>query len=101
MARRFITRRDIEEAIASGTCEIEVDDEVTVTDLAREHALARGVRFVRASNAPAAPASGQGSGDGPDLRGRVRAAVVARLGAEPDGLDAIIDSVLARTAARG
>lgn len=101
MARRFITRRDVEEALARGLCEIEVDDEVTVTDLAREQALARGARFVRASSAPAATPPAAGAGDGPDLRGRVRAAVVSRLGAEPDGLDAIIDSVLARTAARG
>jgi hypothetical protein len=101
MARRFITRRDVEDALARGLCEIEIDDAVTVTDLAREQALARGVRFVRASSTPVAPPPGASTGDVPDLRGRIRAAVVSRLGAEPDGLDAILDSVLARTAARG
>ena len=98
MARRFITRRDIETALERGICEIEVDDAVTVTDLAREHAQAAGVRFVRVAVGAAPPRTGAVSAPAAgDLRERVRASVVARLGAEPDNLDAIIDDILART----
>ena len=97
MARRFITRHDVEAYLDRGICEIEVDDAVTVTDLAREHAQARGVRFVRVAGGAAAPPAGGVANPAPgDLRARVRASVVARLGTEPDNLDAIIDGILAR-----
>jgi hypothetical protein len=95
MGRRFITRHDIDEHVERGVTEIEVDDAVTVTDLAREHALARGVRIVHVGDTRGAEKRPQGL-RGPELRATVRSAVIARLGAEPADLDAVLDRVLDR-----
>ena len=136
MRRRFITKQDIDECADAGTSTIEIDEHVTVTDLAREHARSRGVRLVdtspsthgaavtgpsaagaaaAGSEAPAGGAAAGGgapsdgaasagdtagashtSADRAQLHGQVRAAVIARVGAVPEGLDAAITRVLTR-----
>ncbi len=108
MKRRFITKADIDRVAESGQQVLEVDGPATVTDLAREHAMQRGVRVVL-SGGPggggpvdrrhgvypeSAPA---GAASDPGLVRRVRAAVVAKLGQAPEGLDETIERVLRRT----
>jgi hypothetical protein len=93
MSRRFITKVDIDALAEAGRDTLEVDQATTVTDLAREHALARGVRIVRQGEDARPQQSTTGNLD-EDLRSRVRATVIARLGSEPDGLDAVLDREL-------
>lgn len=107
--RRFITRHDVEDAAASGQ-PIRVNQRDVVTSEAAQRAADLGVRIERdgtaraassssamtsLSTAPsrtAAPVARTASAD--DLRRAVRAAVLAELGSEPPGLDAVIDRVL-------
>lgn len=93
MSRRFITKVDIDALAQAGRDILEVDQATTVTDLAREHALARGVRIVRQGE-DVRPQQSATSNLEEDLRSRVRATVIARLGKEPDGLDAVLDREL-------
>jgi hypothetical protein len=119
--RTFITERDIVDVCASGVTELELDDDVVLTDVAREKATALGLRLRRvesrdnqterllknlgASEAYAAPSSPwagpaePGSGVVEDnLVERVKAGVIANLGTtEFNGLlDQVIPQVLAR-----
>ena len=107
--RRFITRHDVEDAAASGQ-PIRLRGRDVVTSEAAQRAADLGVRIERdgaagaASNSSAmtslstapsrtvAPVARTASAD--DLRRSVRAAVLAELGSEPPGLDAVIDRVL-------
>jgi len=82
MPRRFFTQRDVDELADGGCTELVVDDATTLTDLARERARERGIALV------SAPTGGD------PVRTSVRAAVIARLGGEPPGLDAVIDRVI-------
>jgi hypothetical protein len=93
MSRRFITKQDIDTLADAGEQVLEVDDQVTVTDVAREHARERDVRIVARDRAttPAALPSGDAS-----VRERVRRAVIAQLGVEPEQLEAVIDRALER-----
>jgi hypothetical protein len=93
MSRRFITKQDIDTLADAGEHVLEVDDRVTVTDVAREHARERGVRIVARDPAtpPGAPAGGEAQ-----VRERVRRAVIAELGTEPEQLDAVLDRALGR-----
>jgi hypothetical protein len=100
VARRFITKADIDELADRGETTLELDARATITDLAREHAQQRGVRVVRAADAHApaaathdAPASATEPGSD-EVRAAVRSAVIGRLGEVPGGLDAAIDRVL-------
>lgn len=88
MSRRFVTQKDIDALAEAGETVLEVDDQITVTDLARERARDRGVRLVPVANA-AAPI------DTP-LREKVRRGVIAELGTAPPGLDAAVDRALQR-----
>ncbi|GAB2859236.1 hypothetical protein [Nocardioides pacificus] len=90
MARRFITKTEIDQIADRGETVLEVDPRTTVTDLAREQAQQRGVsiRRVEAVDGPASP------GSDPPVRARVRSAVIARLGEVPGDLDAVIDRVM-------
>ena len=107
--RRFITRHHVEDAAAAGQ-PICVQGRDVVTDEAAERAFDLGVRIERdrvvrtasgssamssaaVSSPPAAVPVARAERDA-DLRGAIRAAVVAELGAEPSGLDAAIDRVL-------
>ena len=105
MARQFITSTQIDELVERGETRLEVDDRTTVTDLARERALQRGISVVTVGR-PAQPGAPSGSvadapgvtqSVGPDtdrLRAAVRSAVLAAVGEAPPGLDAAIDRVL-------
>ncbi len=105
--RRFITRTHVEDAAASGQ-PIRVTGRDTVTDEAAQRAADLGVAIERdGSGARGATGSGPGSPTraagaapasvaltGDELRSVVRAAVVAELGTQAPGLDAVIDRVL-------
>jgi hypothetical protein len=100
MSRRFITARDVDDLADAGATELPVDEQTTVTDVARERARERGVAIVHGATPAPAPASAAGPVPSvpPAERGRVRAevraAVIARLGTEPPQLERIIDQVL-------
>ncbi len=90
MPKTFYTERDIVDLASRGVGSLEVNDDVVLTDLAREEALKRGVRLVRSN--------GQHSEDGgqAELVHRVKAAVIARLGDQVDAklLDAVVTNVV-------
>jgi hypothetical protein len=90
--RRFITKSEIDALVDQGIDVIEVDDSLTVTDIAREHARQRGVRIVRVEKAAAA--ADAGTLPPGVLRASVRKAVISRLGVEPPDLDRVIERVL-------
>lgn len=127
--KTFYTERDITDMHARGVTEIEVDDNVVLTDLAREKAISLGVKMKLVSqrsgqpdalprlavasqiqlppavNGPAAkpaPATSPAATSQTDVAAQVKAAVIARLGtsAHNDLLDQIIPQVLARLTQR-
>lgn len=90
MAKTFYTERDIIDLAARGETSLEVNDDVVLTDLARDEAMKRGVRLVRRNNGQAEdPAQAE-------LAHRVKAAVIARLGDQVDAklLDAVVTKVV-------
>jgi hypothetical protein len=96
LRRRFVTRADVEDAHRAGQG-VTLGPTDVITHEAAQRAADLGVPVERpprsapptvAGRAPASPSDG--------LRAAVRAAVVAELGEEPPGLDAAIDTVLAR-----
>jgi hypothetical protein len=118
--KTFYTDRDIEDMHAAGVTEVEVHDDVVLTDLAREKALALGLRLksvekqdrqaermLRALGTHLPPAkrasassptnSSLSPADG-ELVSRIKAAVIAKLGTSDynDLLDQVIPQVLAR-----
>lgn len=121
MPKDFYTEKDIEDLVKRGVLSLEVNDDCVLTDLAYEKANRLGLKLVRSrpENPPGAPvrpyisekaaarpamaaplvpnqpiAAAQG-----DLPGRIRSAVVAKLGAQVDPalLDSIIERVLKST----
>lgn len=118
--KTFYTVRDIEDMHASGVVEIETHDDVVLTDVAREKAIALGMRLkaveqtstptassgisggtVHATGSPSPPPSGQQAiKDIPsaDMTLKVKTAVAARLGTDKynDLLDKIIPQVMAK-----
>ena len=117
MPKTFYTERDIEDLARQGVAALEIDDDVVLTDLARDRAMRLGVELIRehdkppaaperpyiASQAPSASskASASAVSSAPEssvdhLHQRVRTAVVARLGdsVDPKLLDTIITRVL-------
>ena len=90
MAKKFYTERDIDDLHARGVTALEVNDDVVLTDLAREMALKNGMRLVRTN--PAHPEDGADA----ELVHRVKAAVIARLGDQVDAklLDAVVSKVV-------
>ena len=95
MAKRFLTARDIDQHADQGVFEIEVGDDLVITDIGQERARERGVKLIRlpqGTKTPTHPAC-EGAQEDP-LEARVRAAVINRLGSAPDNLDAIISKVL-------
>lgn len=95
MPRRFVTRTDIDAIADAGQAELLVDELTTVTDIAREHARERGVRLVKQLAPAPPPGAPVTTASDDDLQASVRAAVIARLGHTPPGLDAALDHVLA------
>lgn len=91
MPKTFYTERDIQDLVARGITSLEVNDDIVLTDLARDEALKHNLRLVTTKPAPnAAPAVDETD----ELIHRVKAAVLARLGGEVDG--AVLDSVVTR-----
>ena len=87
---RFVTEQDVLEAAGRGEQVLTLEPGARVTDLARETAQRLGVRLVHADEVAVASQPRQAS----DLHDHIRTAVIARLGMEPEGLDAIIAGVL-------
>lgn len=92
MPKTFYTERDVIDLVARGVTSLEVNDDVVLTDLARDEAIKRGLRLVK--SAPAASAAAAAAGDTGELIHRVKAAVLARLGEQVDA--AVLDSVVTR-----
>lgn len=121
MPKTFYTERDIEDLAKRGVLSLVVDDDVVLTDLARDKARRLGIELLREHDQPPSaperpyitkivspsasnpeqalsgqdsPASRASSND--DLHQRVRDAVLARLGdsVDPSLLDTIIRRVL-------
>ena len=98
MTRRFITKRDIDLVADAGRDTLEIDDLMTVTDVAREQARARSVQLVRVHT----PVGGNGHAAEDDVPGptrsavreQIRRAVVEKVGSEPPDLQRIIDRML-------
>ena len=90
MPKTFYTERDVIDLVARGLTTLEVNDDVVLTDLARDEALKRGLRRVK-SAPPAAPAAAD---ETEALIHRVKAAVLARLGEQVDAQ--LLDSVVTR-----
>jgi hypothetical protein len=121
MPKEFYTEKDIEDLVKRGVLSLEVDDNSVLTDLAYERANRLGVKLIRvqADNPPGAPvrpylsekstprpATSAPSMAAPvapppqdDLSGRIRSAVIAKLGTQVDPvmLDTIIERVLKST----
>ena len=118
MPKEFYTEKDIEDLVKRGVLSLDVNDDCVLTDLAYEKANRLGVKLIRSrpDNPPGAPvrpylsgkvgaqpamaAAGTAAqaGEG-DPRGRIRSAVLAKLGAQVDPalLDSIIERVLKST----
>ncbi len=124
MPKEFYTEKDIEDLVKRGVMSLNVTDDIVLTELAYEKANRLGMKLVRsqADNPPAAPvrpylsekvagraapaaaafvapsAAVAPSAQG-DLRGRIRSAVIAKLGTQVDAalLDTIIERVLNST----
>lgn len=90
MPKTFYTERDIVDLLNRGETSLEVNDDVVLTDNARDMALKRSMRLIRTN--PAHPEDGAGA----DLAHRVKAAVIARLGDQVDAklLDAVVSKVV-------
>jgi hypothetical protein len=121
MPKEFYTEKDIEDLVRRGVLSLEVNDNCVLTDLAYERANRLGMKLVRsqADNPPGAPvrpyisekvaarpATSTASTATPavpsaqsDLPGRIRSAVIAKLGTQVDPamLDSIIERVLKST----
>ena len=95
MGKRFLTARDIDEHADRGVMEIQIDDNVVITDIGRERARERQVRIVRVPPGTVLPDHPPCENTPPDqLRQKVRAAVIAKLGSAPENLDVIINKIL-------
>ncbi len=96
MAHRVLTVSSINELLSQGCTELSLQPGDIVTALAKEHAQKRGLRLVPAP-ASAAPTTAVApsvqSSTAPE-RVAVRKAVIAALGHEPAGLDAVISRVM-------
>jgi tRNA A22 N-methylase len=95
MPKLFLTARDIDYHADRGVKELPIDDNVVLTDIAREQARARGVRLVKAENAiQQITECHTDNDDEQELHAKVKSAVIANLGGTPDNLDIIITRIL-------
>ena len=92
MSKTFYTDHDIQDLANRGVTSLEVNDDVVLTDLAREQALKRGIQLVSPKETPSIASKTNDA----ELIQRVKAAVIERLGNEVDHklLEAIITRVL-------
>jgi len=90
MAKTFYTEHDIHDLLDRGVTALELNDEIVITDLARELALKNGIRLTRVSAAHAEDIATA------ELIHRVKAAVIARLGDQVDVkvLEAVVTKVV-------
>ena len=88
MAKTFYTEWDIVEMANRGVTSLTVNDDVILTDLAREMALKRGIRLSRDNHVHL-----EDNGNA-EIIHRVKAAVIARLGGQID--PALLDAVVTR-----
>jgi hypothetical protein len=90
MAKTFYTEHDIHDLLDRGVTALELNDDIVITDLARELALKNGIRLTRVSAAHAEDAATA------ELIHRVKAAVIARLGDQVDVkvLEAVVTKVV-------
>ena len=88
MPKTFYTERDIADLAMRGVTSLEINDDVVLTDLARDEALKRGVKLTRPQAATPEDAAEA------ELKHRVKAAVIARLGSEVDA--AVLDAAINR-----
>jgi hypothetical protein len=99
LRRRFVTRVDVEDAHRAGQG-VTLSGHDVITHEAAQRAADLGVPVTRPDRGttPAPPTTPSATAPSRDerLRDAVRAAVVAELGHAPDGLDDVIDRVLAR-----
>ena len=112
--KTFYTERDIEDMAAKGTTRVVVNDDVVLTELARERARSLGVSLIDSVNEPVLPHATYRASSyrdysrklkdlvpprpDTDLADRIKRAVKAKLGNDvPDDLlDIIIPQVLAK-----
>ncbi|KAA3645835.1 MAG: hypothetical protein DWQ07_11590 [Chloroflexi bacterium] len=110
MPKTFYTERDVEDLVARGVTSLDVNDDVVLTDLARDRAAEIGLSLLREHDAPPSaperpyiatqvappPAASAPVSSSDDIQARVRKAVVAQLGNSVDAqlLDTIIRRVL-------
>jgi len=121
MSKEFYTEKDIEDLVKRGVFSLDVNENCVLTELAYEKANRLGMKLIRSQpdNPPAAPVrpylsdkvaphppTAAASVPTPavpaaqsDLSGRVRSAVLAKLGTQVDAalLDTIIQRVLKST----
>ncbi len=124
MPKEFYTEKDIEDLVKRGVMSLTVTEDIVLTELAYEKANRLGMKLIRsqADNPPAAPvrpylsekvagrpapaAAALAAPSAPaapnaqgDVRGRIRSAVIAKLGTQVDPalLDTIIERVLKST----
>ena len=88
MPKTFYTERDIADLAMRGVTALEVNDDIVLTDLARDEALKRGVKLARTQ---AAQPQDQAEAE---IMHRVKAAVIARLGSQVDA--GVLDAVVSR-----
>ncbi len=86
--KTFYTERDIQNLAEQGVAELQINDDVVLTELAWDTARKLGIKLVR----EAAPTPAD------DLKTQIKRAVIAKIGNTTDdkNLDAIISSVLAK-----
>ncbi|MFV0428632.1 MAG: hypothetical protein ACK5KO_04305 [Arachnia sp.] len=112
MSRRILTQITVDELLAAGHTELQLDEGDIVTALAKEHAQQHGLRLVPAAGGrrgvgAAAPGQPESNTSPPPASSTVEAvdernpdatvvrrAVIAALGSEPAGLDAIIARIM-------
>ena len=96
MSKTFYTEHDIQDLAQRGVTTLEVNDDVVLTDLAREQALKRGIQLV--SPKAVRPDVPSPASQDAELVQRVKAAVIARLGDEVDHklLETVITRVMAQ-----
>lgn len=98
MPKTFYTERDIIDLHARGVMVIDVDDDRVLTDLAREKALSLGMRVVRSGPSTRATPQTKESVSQDEIVGRVKSAVIARLGKDVD--TTLLDTVISRVVAQ-
>jgi len=90
MPKTFYTEHDIQDLADRGVTTVEVNDDIVLTDLARDMALKHGIRLVRSKSAhPEDNANAE-------IIHRVKAAVIARMGEQVDAklLEAVVTKVV-------